>query len=294
VGIADYLRGAVAVRELGGGVSNTVRLAEFSDGRRIVLKQALPKLRVEQDWFADRGRIFRESSVLRQLAQHLPPGSLPAVLFEDRDDFAFGMTACAGEPWKTQLMRGEVRPDVASKIGELLGAMWRFPNATQFADQTVFDQLRLDPYYRATARVHPDLAQAFDRLLQPRPIALVHGDWSPKNFLVDSDSVVAIDWEVVHFGDPAFDIAFLSNHLALKSFLGVRCWPAAERFLSALPAGWPEDRTIAHLGALMLARIDGKSPVEYLGDDQRRRVRAFGRELILHPPATVREVFERI
>jgi len=294
VGIEDYLRGATNVRELGGGVSNTVLLVESGD-RRIVLKQALAKLRVEQDWFADRSRIFRESLALRRLVPHVPPGSVPEVLFEDRDDFAFAMTACPGEPWKTQLLRGEVRLDVAAKIGELLGAMWRSPlGEDEFGDQTAFDQLRLDPYYRATARVHPDLAEAFDRLLRPRRIALVHGDWSPKNFLVDGDRVVAIDFEVVHFGDPAFDIAFLLNHLALKSFLAPRYWPAAERFLEALPAGWPEERTIAHLGALMLARVDGKSPVEYLSEAQRVRVRSVARELILRPPDTVREVFNRI
>jgi 5-methylthioribose kinase len=295
VGIADYLRDATSVRELGGGVSNKVMLAEFRDGRRIVVKQALPKLRVAQDWFADRTRIFRECAAIRRLAPHLPAGSLPEVLCEDRENYAFVMTAVAGEPWKSQLLRGEVRPEIAARIGELLAAIWRVPALeAEFCDQSAFDQLRLDPYYRATARVHPDLAGAFEHLLQPRRIALVHGDWSPKNFLVDGDRVTAIDFEVVHFGDPAFDIAFLLNHLALKSFLAPRYWPAAQSFLRALPSGWPEERTIAHLGGLMLARIDGKSPVEYLNEEQRVRVRGFARELMLHPPDTVREVFARI
>src|SRR6202043_2335537 len=91
----------------------------------------------------------------------------------------------------------------------------------EFGDQTVFRELRLDPYYRATAVRHPDLGGRIERLMRKsaaRRLALVHGDWSPKNFLVAGSSVMAIDFEVIHFGDPSFDSAFLLNHLVLKSF----------------------------------------------------------------------------
>jgi len=66
---ADYLKGrgieldAPRISELGGGVSNTVLLVESGE-RRFVLKQSLGKLRVEQEWLADRERIFREDSCL--------------------------------------------------------------------------------------------------------------------------------------------------------------------------------------------------------------------------------------
>src|SRR5262249_57492901 len=95
---AAYLRGrgielaSPRLSELGGGVSNTVLLVE-SGARRFVLKQALGKLRVEQEWLADRERIFRESAALRELSGRLPAGSLPEVLFEDRENFAFAMSA---------------------------------------------------------------------------------------------------------------------------------------------------------------------------------------------------------
>lgn len=295
-----------AVTELGGGVSNTVLLIELPESR-IILKQALHKLRVEQDWFSDRGRIFRESAALRRLAPHLPPGSVPEVLFEDRDNFAFAMTAARpeAETWKAQLMRGEANPEIAAAIGELLAAIirttWRGCEwETRFGDQTVFDQLRLDPYYRSTARAHPDLADRFDNLMREsasRRVALVHGDWSPKNFLVAGGSVMAIDFEVVHFGDPAFDVAFLLNHLALKSFLHrpykPRYQEAAARFLAPLPS-WLEPAAMPHLAALMLARVDGKSPVEYLPSGPRAEVRQTARGLILDPASTVQEAFARI
>ena len=50
------------------------------------------------------------------------------------------------------------------------------------------------------------------------------------------------------------------------------------------PRGGLEARCAELLPALMLARVDGKSPVEYLShEDDRERVRSFARERILHP-----------
>jgi 5-methylthioribose kinase len=305
------LEGSWKITELGGGVSNIVLLAE-TRGCRLVLKQALGKLRVEQDWFSDRSRIFRESGALLALAPWLPRESVPDVWFEDRDNLLFGMTAAptGTRTWKSLLLAGEVNVETAARIGELLAGIvrygWRRPACEKdFGDQTVFDQLRLDPYYRSTALRHPDLAPHFERLLadaQSRRVSLVHGDWSPKNFLVWGDQVMVIDFEVIHYGDPAFDTGFLLNHLALKSFYrpeskaayreaAAQFWDAYTDGLPEAP-DWIEGATIRHLGCLMLARIDGKSPAEYLTDESlRRKVRDFARELILHPPATVDEVF---
>jgi len=303
---------APAVSELGGGVSNTVLLVE-SNTRRFVMKQALGKLRVKEEWRADRSRIFRESAVLRKLAEYFPEGSLPAVLFEDRDNFIFAMSAApAGSLcWKDLLLNGEIRVETAERVGELLalivGVSWREPAwENEFGDQTIFDQLRLDPYYRATARRHPDIAPAAARLMEEsaaRRVSLAHGDWSPKNFLVDASRVMAIDFEVIHFGDPSFDSAFLLNHLLLKSFHrpewadlyaeeAARFW---EKFIAGVPReGWIEAATLQHLGWLMLARVDGKSPAEYLREAEiRDRVRRFARELIVAPPDSVAEVFGR-
>src|SRR5258707_7616993 len=97
---AEYLRARgmagvdQRVTELGGGVSNTVLLVEAGD-RRFVLKQALGKLRVQDDWFSDRDRVFRESAAMRWLRPPLPAGSVPAILFDDRENCLFSMTALA-------------------------------------------------------------------------------------------------------------------------------------------------------------------------------------------------------
>ena len=53
--------------------------------------------------------------------------------------------------------------------------------------------------------------------------------------------------------------------------------------------------TLQHLGWLLLARVDGKSPAEYLGQGELPdRVRRFARRLIVSPPASVAEVFQRL
>ena len=295
---------------LGGGVSNTVLLVTTADGR-FVLKQSLPKLRVQQDWFSGRGRIFRESAAIRVLAPLLPDGAVPKVLFEDRENYCFAMTAAAAgsETWKSQLLRGLIREETAERVACIVGTMiarsWGDAGlASQFGDQTFFDQLRLDAYYRATARHHPDLAPHFERLIEQcgqRRVSLVTGDCSPKNFLIHGDRVMAIDFEAIHFGDPAFDAAFLLNHLLLKSF----CMPEHERSFKSIArrfwevlihtipeSGWFEQETLEHLGGLLLARVDGKSPVEYITEPELKDlIRARARKMILEPPRSVREVF---
>jgi 5-methylthioribose kinase len=308
-----YLRRPCTAVELGGGVSNTVLLIE-ANGQRFILKQSLAKLRVEQEWYSDRARVFRESSALRQLAAFLPPRAVPEVLFEDCDNFLFAMTAAPpqAETWKAQLLRGSASQDVAGQAGSILGKMiaatWRDPGfEDEFGDQTVFDQLRIDPYYRSTAMRHPNLAARLAELIAEssrRRFSLVHGDWSPKNLLISDSGVMAIDFEVIHYGDPSFDAAFLLNHLLLKSFYLPR-WrsryhAAAASFWSTLrqhlpqEADWFEAATIRHLGALMLARVDGKSPAEYIREEAlKQRIRHFAHALILEPPATIEEVWTK-
>ncbi|MCL5745510.1 MAG: aminoglycoside phosphotransferase family protein, partial [Acidobacteria bacterium] len=210
------------VTVLGGGISNTVLLVE-SGSCRFVLKQALGKLRVEQDWFSDRRRILRESRAMRALKPHFPPGAVPEILFEDRTNLIFAMSAAPedAKTWKELLLAGEVDFEVAEQAGRMLASMvrisWKRPEWEEaYGDQTVFEQLRLDPYYRTTASRHPELGAHFTRLIEEsraRRVSLVHGDWSPKNFLVSQGAMLAIDFEVIHFGDPAFDSAFLLNHL---------------------------------------------------------------------------------
>ncbi len=302
----------LACTELGGGVSNRVILAE-SPGFRAVLKQSLGRLRVEKEWLSDRARIFREAAAMRWLSTRVRGGKVPAILAEDPEEFAIAMEAApaAAEMWKTRIFAGEADPAHAAAAGTMLGsivaASWGNHEAEQlFGDQTVFHQLRIDPYYRFTAAAHPSQRRYFDELIaqsQARRVSLVHGDWSPKNLLAAGNEIWAIDWEVVHFGDPAFDAGFLLNHLLLKSIalphLSARLAELAAVFLDALErelppgADWIRASALHHLPALLLARVDGKSPAEYLDEAGRIRARQLAISLMTHPASSLDEVFTR-
>lgn len=303
--------GELRLTPLGGGVSNLVYLIE-SDGLRCVAKQALGKLRVEQDWFCSPRRIHLEAAAMRALGPVLPAGAVPALLFEDFETGIICMEAAPAQarPWKDLLMRREFDERPARETG-LLHAAWIRESALrpewgeEFGGVQTFIDLRVDPYFRSTAARHPDLAGRFASLEEKclhRRISLVHGDLSPKNLLVD-DAVTLIDHEVIHWGDPSFDAAFLTNHLILKAFyhgnqtprllqLASAYWDA---LLGGLPAemAWIEPAAMEHLGGLMLARVDGKSPVEYLDESMRPVVRARARDLLIKPPSGVGEAFER-
>ncbi len=302
---------SVALTPLGGGVSNHVVLVD-APGRRCVFKQALGKLRVEQDWRSGRDRIFRECAALHAVLNILPRGAVPRVLLEARDQFTFAMEVAPADaqPWKSPLLAGEVRREWAEMAGQLLGtwireSMGRPDWQAEFAGLTVFGELRVDPYYRTTAARHPELARHFASLIDEclnRRFSLVHGDFSPKNLLISSQGMMVIDWEVAHWGDPSFDAAFLTNHLLLKAFHRPADWRryqlAATAFWRTLCATvepeWLQPAAMRHLGCLLLARIDGKSPAEYIQTEAlRQRVRAAAIDLILSPAAHAAEAFER-
>jgi len=307
--------GDVTVRELGGGVSNLVLLVESLDGaRRWVVKQSLGKLRVKDDWRSDRGRVFREAEALECLKPALGAYAIPQVIHVDRANYLYVMTAApAGSvAWKEQLLGRRADLAVAREAGAFLAQMIAASRhdpqfREKFGDRSVFDQLRIDPYYRTVAARHPDVAIALRDLIADSwkiQTALVHGDYSPKNMLVRREKIFLIDFEVIHWGDPSFDSGFLLNHLFLKAFHQP---PVEDLFIEAAREFWKtlltgfvlepraagdfERMTVRHLGGLMLARIDGKSPVEYIQDEEiKERVRRVAKRILLERPERLEEV----
>jgi 5-methylthioribose kinase len=277
---------------LGGGVSNRVVRVDLPEAS-VVLKQPLPNLAVEDDWPADVSRVHNESAATRAYASIIDSAGLddvrvPEVLAEDEETHVvvFSHAPDGAVMWKRELLDGRVDDDVAGSLGRLLGTVHRRASADEelrerFADPTPFDQLRVDPYHRTTAERHPEVAEEISAEAE-RVLAadrtLVHGDYSPKNVLVDRATGIRwlLDFEVAHWGDPAFDTAFMLNHLFIKS-VHVEgrldaCIDAASEFWARYEeaAGWDvEGDTVRELAVLMLARVDGKSPVEYLdpGED---------------------------
>ena len=302
----------VTVAELGGGVSNVV-LSVSTPSRTMVVKQALPRLRVDDDWPAKRERALTEAAALR-LAASLTPGLVPQVLDADPEACALTIAHAPAtwRPWKDLLLAGTANPDVAGRLGSALASWHRGTLGDgrvreRFADHEAFEQLRVDPYYRTIPRRHPDVAEAVGKLVDlmlSRRRCLVHGDFSPKNFLVGPDGLSVIDWEVAHYGDPAFDIAFMINHLLLKALHRPGGRARYERcslaFVRAYDAAVPDALrdevayVLGHVGCLMLARVDGKSPAEYLSEPERARAWRLGLSLALDPPADVGAAWQRL
>ena len=279
---------------------------------RLVVKQALPRLRVADEWLAKRERAVTEAEALSGRGE-ITPGFVPALVDLDRESCTLTLEA-APESWVSMeepTVGGDAEPEVAARLGELLAAWHRASYgdpviAARFDDQEAFAQLRVDPFYLTVARRQPELAERIDGFDDPhgrRPhLCLVHGDYSPKNVLV-GDGIWVIDFKVAHYGDPAFDVAYMLNHLMLKRIHV----PRSSAELGAeheLLFGTPTERRCpprcyrqpricsAHLGALMVARVDGKSPPSTsLGSEQDGRARS-GSRLLLDPPGSLEAVLE--
>ena len=294
--------------QLRGGVSSRIVRADTQQGSFCV-KQALPKLKVAADWLAPVERSATEVEWLK-VASRLAPGAVPQVRGVDRTSFAFAMDylePCSYPVWKEQLRVGKIDEKFAGDVARLLVAIHRGTAGDQavaaaFSNDAAFHSLRLDPYLGATALAHPDLAGPLERLIEVTAAekrALVHGDVSPKNILAGPAGPVLLDAECAWYGDPAFDLAFCLNHLLLKCLDRARWAPAFLRCFDSLSetylagVGWEpaqalEKRAAALLPGLLLARIDGKSPVEYLpGDTERELVRKFARPRVAAPPSTL-------
>lgn len=294
----------VQVTPLTGGVSSDIALVEWP-GRKICVKRALATLKVQRHWTADVRRSNHEVDWLR-VARDIVPESVPEVLAADRTRNLFAMPYLAPEHyavWKRQLLDGYVASTTAAQVGHLLGRIHAATAnnvglARQFAHDVDFAALRLDPYLGATAAAHPQLAhclQALRQSLMLHKCSLVHGDVSPKNILVGAAGPVLLDAECAWYGDPSFDAAFCLNHLLLKCLVVPRRTSdflrAANELVTAYltHANWEsrgelEQRIVGLLPALMLARVDGLSPVEYLPSAaQKNIVRNFATQQLLNP-----------
>jgi len=296
---------------LPGGVSSDIWLVH-ADDTSFCVKRALAQLRVAADWRAPIERNTKEAAWIKAVAGFMPE-AVPSLLAEDAQAGMFAMDYLSPrsfEGWKAQLQHGDVLPATAAEVGRRLvrihSKFARSPAAAaEFATDAIFHAIRLEPYLLATAQAHPDRAVALEKLAETTArtkLTLVHGDVSPKNILVGPQGPVFIDAECAWFGDPAFDLAFCLNHMLLKCL-----WvpTAAGQLLAAFQklsetyldgVDWEScqdiDRRAAQLlPGLFLARVDGKSPVEYLTEERDKdTVRRVARSLLVRPPDCLAEI----
>jgi 5-methylthioribose kinase len=298
---------------LPGGVSADV-VAVTGPGLDVVVKRALPQFKTAVEWIVDVDRAVTEGHAL-QLVGTLTPALVPKVLDVDADQATLVLERApvGWRDWKSMLLGSEIDPAVGRKLGEAL-AVWhaetarRLDDLDEFADAALFVQQRIDPFHHYFLRSHPDLAPQVDAVvtgLLTRRTCLVHGDFSPKNVLVGEGGLWVLDWEIAHLGNPVFDLAFVTAHLALKSVHrsedAARYGEVVRELLGAYRVGdrvpeSPPAELVANVGCLLLARVDGKSkePAAYLTEPQREQVRALGVGLLREPVQDALDVWERI
>jgi 5-methylthioribose kinase len=291
--------GGAAVEELGGGVSGMV-VAVRAPGARVVVKQALPRLRVEDDWRSKLERTEIETAALR-LCDRLTPGRVPAVLDQDPGSHVVVMELLPDEAlnWQAEIALGRTYVEAGDWAGETL-ALWHSRTAgdpavaADFADHEPFEQLRLNPFYEVVAERLPEAAPlVLPRLAELRERrCLVDGDYAMKNMLIAPGRRWKLDFEVAHYGNPIFDIGFFLSFAVLSAIR----WPElagemrsiANAFLASYEAvagellGDHADLT-AHTGCLLLARTDGKSPAAFLDPPSVAAARAAGLGLLGSP-----------
>ena len=269
----------------------------------ITYLQTTGRIRADEtpvDWFSDPARIQREALGLKHLQKLAPPGTTTPLIFEDPAENLLAMQAVPQphDNLKTLFLSGTLDAKTiiahASTLGGMIGWIHRESGkqnrtlAKIFDDRSYFESLRLEPYYLYSAQQQPRSQPFFERLVEAtrkRRFTLVHGDFSPKNVLVHNNQLVLLDHEVIHWGDPAFDIGFMFAHLLSKA----RHLPAQrDTFLTAAHAfwetyrkqtrsvGWGKDFEVwsaRHTLGCLLARVDGRSPLEYLTDAERESQR---------------------
>jgi len=289
---------------LTGGIASDIWKVELPD-RTLCIKRALHQLKVSVEWLVPVERNLYEAKYY-EVSNLAWPGIAPRLIAQDTEQYLLVMEYL--EPnehplWKNLLRDEIIDASFAAEIGCRLAAVHSYTAShnelrEHFPSDQIFYAARMESYLEATGRAHPDLAARLDELIQVTmrtKHVLVHGDVSPKNILCGPGGPVILDAECAFFGDPAFDLAFCLNHLLLKCLWNRASTP---QYLGAFEAlaraylrgvGWEEPaevekRTAELLPGLFLARIDGKSPVEYVTrHEDRELVRKTARPLLLHP-----------
>ena len=314
--LISYLRGREVienteqptVRVLGGGVSGRVVLVKRANGQAWVLKQALPKLRVAVDWFSSPERVHREASALRWLGALGVP--VPALRFEDHTYHLLAMDAVPEphENWKAMLLSGHLDMRHVEAFAQILAGIHVNSHARRteiegaFGDCSFFESLRIEPYFIYAAEQVPAafgfLSDVIASTRRNRR-CLVHGDFSPKNVLVREQQLILLDHEVAHFGDPAFDLGFSMTHLLSKAHHliehrhrfqegALRYWTVYWRHVGT--EDWSEAleyRSVRSILACLLARVAGRSPLEYLDQSERETQKRVVLALMADTPDTV-------
>ena len=303
------ISGPAEVEELTGGVSNVV-LAVKAGAKDLVLKQALPQLKVAAVWKADQRRAIVEANGMK-LLHSITPESVPELIDFDPEDFTLTMERLPREctVWKSDLLSGVIKPSIGADLGKILATWHNFgadskESRDAYMEDSLFDQLRVTPFYRAVAKVNPALDARIQELIaeiSTQKITLVHGDFSPKNIMITGvNKPIVLDFEVMHTGNPVFDLGFVSAHLLCKYLRtedDSHKKPLRETAISfinsyAQACNIEVAKSLSHhIAVIALARVEGVSPVNYLDEAGKARVQSVTKAAIANPQMTFEGLF---
>ena len=304
------LTGDATVETLTGGVSCVV-LAVSNADIDLVVKQALPELKTKAKWVADQRRAIVEADAM-QVYHSITPDSVPELIDCDEKEFTLTMSrlprSCTN--WKIDMLEGRIYPEMGARLGKVLAA-WHNAAAVsdeikeKFMEDSLFEQLRVAPFYRAVMDKNSDLQPVISELIDEitsLKITLAHGDFSPKNIMATTDHCpIVLDFEVAHIGNPVFDLAFLLAHLLCKIIRTTKpdekdlLVETAKQFLASyhqttrlsVAASLPH-----HIALIALARVEGVSPVNYLDESAQQRLVALTKSALLDSGMTVTGLLE--
>jgi len=304
------LTGDATVETLTGGVSCVV-LAVSNNDIDLVVKQALPELKTKAKWVADQRRAIVEADAM-QVYHSITPDSVPELIDCDEKEFTLTMSrlprSCTN--WKIDMLEGRIYPEMGTKLGKVLAA-WHNAAAVsdgikaKFMEDSLFEQLRVAPFYRAVMDKNPDLQPVISNLIDEITTVkstLVHGDFSPKNIMATTDHrPIVLDFEVAHIGNPVFDLAFLLAHLLCKVIHAPQesqkqlLVETAKQFL----ASYAEISNLKvaeslphHIALIALARVEGVSPVNYLDSPAQEQLVALTKSALLDSGMSFTQLLE--
>ena len=283
------------------GVSSDIWYVKTEKGLEFCIKRALEKLTVKEDWFAPINRNNFEAAYFKA-CQNIIPNSFPKILGHDDKNYILAMEWFNPKSyilWKKKLLDMTFEIKDGKTISNILNKKHAyFYNKSnykkQFENDKTFFDIRIEPYILFTAKSYPQHENYFFNVaksLVSNKKTVIHGDFSPKNILIGSDFPVILDAETACWGDPVFDLAFCNNHIILKSILNLsnkkKYMSLSKEFINSYidNINWEEksnlrDRFLKLTPLLILARLDGKSPIEYYKDKHIKKARALSLKIL--------------
>ena len=203
----------------------------------------------------------------------------------------------------TKFISNEVHYSLLSNIVKSLAVMHsvtynNYSLHEQFSDSMGFLKLKIEVQCRNITKdisLQKEIDCFINESLEIR-IALLHGDFAPKNILTWDNKYLFIDFEESSYADPALDIGYFLAHIYIHYFItnNIQFKNAADIVLKEYleNINFSDDKFIIriskYIGIFILSRIDGKAYADYITDENvKKDLRYFGKRLFLNEEISI-------